>query len=338
MIEDPPYLIRQRKIARRRLHVDFIGLVLVATFFGPLQIMLDRGEEANWFASHFILTLAIVWMVSLATLVIWEWNNPRPVVNLRLFRNRTFGISMLLMFVLGFVLYGSIVLLPQYVQVLLGWSAERAGMVLSPAGFTLMLLMPVVGALIARFDARWLIALGFAICAAALCHMTIIDPQIDYFHAMMLRVYMAAGVALLFVPINTMAYTDAADDHNDDVSSMINLARSIGGSVGIAVSSAVMSERTQFHQARLVAHATAFDGSLRNFVTQLTIQLQHRGLSASQALSQSYVRLYQAVYAQAATLGYIDAFYLMALLSACMIPLCTLMKRNDPEHGIVIGY
>ncbi len=338
MIEDPPYLVRQRRMTwRRGLSIDFTGLVLVATFLGPLQIMLDRGEEANWFSSHLILILAVVWMTSLALLIIWETSHRRPVVNLRLFRNRTFAISTLLMFVLGFVLYGSIVLLPQYVQVLLGWSAERAGMVLSPGGFTLMLLMPLAGALVARFDARWLIAIGFATCVAALYHMTIIDPQIDYYNTMMLRVYMAVGVAFLFVPINTMAYTGVAAEHNDDVSAMINLARNIGGSVGIALSSAVVTERAQLHQANLVQHATSYDGSLHTFAVGVTAHLHQHGLSASHAISQTYARLYQALQAQAATLGYIDAFYLMALLSACMIPLVFLMKRNEPGRGMVLG-
>jgi MFS transporter, DHA2 family, multidrug resistance protein len=338
MIEDPPYLVRQRKMVwRRGLRVDFTGLVLVATFLGPLQIMLDRGEEANWFGSQLIVTLALVWTFSLAALIFRELNHKRPVVNLRLFRNRTFAISTLLMFVLGFVLYGSIVLLPQYVQVMLGWSAQSAGMVLSPGGFTLMLLMPIAGLLVARFDARWLIAIGFATCVAALYHMTIIDQQIDYFNAMMLRIYMAIGVAFLFVPINTMAYTGVAAEHNDDVSSMINLARNIGGSVGIALSSALVTERAQFHQATLVAHATAYDGPLRIFASQVTGHLHQHGLGASHAVSQTYARLYQAMQAQSATLAYIDAFYMMAVLSACMIPLVFLMKRSEPGRGMVLG-
>ncbi len=338
MIEDPPYLKRARKAAwRRGNRIDLTGLLLVATFLGPLQVMLDRGEEANWFSSRMIVTLALVWTFSLAALIFREWNIRRPIVNLRLFKNRTFAIATLLMFVLGFVLYASIVILPQYVQVLLGWSAERAGMVLSPGGFMLMILMPVAGALVARFDSRWLIAIGFSACAFALYHMTIIDPQIDYYHAMMLRVYMAVGVAFLFVPINTMAYTGIAPEHNDDVSAMVNLARNVGGSVGIALSWALITERSQFHQHNLVMHATNYDGQLRDLSTTMTALLHHGGLNPQSALVQSYARLYQGLQAQSSTLAYIDAFYLMAVLSAAMVPLVFLMKKNDPGRGMVLG-
>jgi MFS transporter, DHA2 family, multidrug resistance protein len=210
-------------------------------------------------------------------------------------------------------------------------------MVLSPGGFMLMILMPVAGLLVARIDARWLIATGFAISAFALYHMTIIDPQIDYYHAMMLRVYMAVGVAFLFVPINTMAYTGVAPEHNDDVSAMVNLARNVGGSVGIALSSALITERSQFHQHMLVMHATTYNDQLRDFSTTMTALLHHGGLSAQSALVQTYARLYQGLQAQSATLAYIDAFYLMALLSAAMVPLVFLMKKNDPGRGMVLG-
>lgn len=337
MIEDPPYLVRERRLTRRRgLQVDFIGLVLVATFLGPLQIFLDRGEEADWFGSKVILGLAIVWTVSLAALIVREWNHKSPVVRLALFRNRTFALSILLMFGLGFILYGSVVALPQFVQVLLGWTAERAGMVLSPGGFTLMLLMPVAGILVARFDARWLIAIGFSVCGLALYHMTIIDMQIDYYTAMMMRIYFAFGIALLFVPINTMSYTGVPPNHNDDVSSMINLARNIGGSVGIAMTSAIVVERAQFHQANLAANLTGYNIQVRSFAGSVSGYLHHGGLAASHALNQSYARLYEGLEAHSATLAYMDAFYVMAILSVCMVPLALLMKKPEPGRGMVL--
>src|SRR5215472_969514 len=164
MIQDPPYLVRERRrVHQRGWRIDFLGLVLVATFLGPLQIVLDRGEEDNWFGSHLITILAVICAASLLLLIWRELVAPRPVVNLRMFRNRTFALAILLMFVMGYVMYASLVLMPQYVQVLLGWSAERAGMVLSPGGLTLMLLMPVVGFLVGKVDARVLIVSGFAL-------------------------------------------------------------------------------------------------------------------------------------------------------------------------------
>jgi MFS transporter, DHA2 family, multidrug resistance protein len=338
MIDDPPYLVRARKATRRRgLNLDFMGLLLVATFLGPLQILLDRGEEADWFQSHLILALGIVAAGSFIALIWWEWVHKRPVVDLRLFRHRTFALATMLMFVLGFVLYGSIVLLPQYVQVVLGWSAAQAGMVLSPGGVTLMLLMPVVGLMVSRVDARWLIAIGFVLSALALYHMTIIDQQIDFRTAMMLRVYTACGLAFLFVPLNTIAYTGIPAEKNDDVSSMINLARNIGGSVGIALSSTIVARRMQLHHHDLAMHATNYDLRLREFSGQVQGLLHLHGLSHSNALDQTYARIYLGLNGQATTMGYIDAFYVMAVISALMVPLVFLMKRSDPGRGMVIG-
>ena len=338
MIQDPPYLIKERRKHRQNgLRIDFLGLLLVATFLGPLQVMLDRGEEDNWFGSHLITTLAVVAAVSLVLLVWRELVARRPVINIRLFRNRTFALAILLMFVMGYVMYGSLVLMPQYVQVMLGWSAERAGMVLSPGGLTLMLLMPLVGFLVGKVDARVLIASGFVLAMLALYHMTGLDAQIDYRNAVMMRIYMNLALALLFVPLNTIAYTDVPAHKNDDVSSMINLARNIGGSVGIALSSAVIVTRSQVHQHNLVMHATGYDLSLHNFTAQLAKLLQERGLSAAGALSQAYGRLYQGLELQAFTMAYIDAFYVMAVLSAAMVPLVLLMKRSNPGRGMVVG-
>jgi DHA2 family multidrug resistance protein len=338
MIQDPPYLVRERRRVRQRgWRIDFLGLVLVATFLGPLQIVLDRGQEDDWFGSHLITILAVVTAVSLVLLIWRELVAQRPVVNIKLFRNRTFALAILLMFVMGYVMYGSLVLMPQYVQVMLGWSAERAGMVLSPGGLTLMLLMPVVGFLVGKVDARVLIVSGFALSMLALYHMTALDTQIDYRNAVMMRIYMNFGLALLFVPLNTIAYTDVPAQKNDDVSSMINLARNIGGSVGIALSSALIATRVQVHQHNLVMHATGYDLSLRNFAAQLAQMLHERGLSAAGALQQTYARLYQGLDVQAYTLAYIDAFYVMAVLSAAMLPLVLLMKRSEPGRGMVVG-
>jgi MFS family permease len=194
MIRDPPYLIKERRKHRRNgLRIDFLGLLLVATFLGPLQVMLDRGEEDNWFGSHLITALAVVAAVSLVLLIWRELVARRPVVDIRLFRNRTFALAILLMFIMGYVMYGNLVLMPQYVQVMLGWSAERAGMVLSPGGLTLLLLMPVVGFLVGKVDARVLIASGFALAMLALYHMTGLDAQIDYRNAVMMRIDVHGG-------------------------------------------------------------------------------------------------------------------------------------------------
>jgi len=338
MIDDPPYLIKQRKAARRAgWNIDLGGLLLLTLFLGPLQVMLDRGQEDNWFASHYIAGLGAVAAAALAGVIVWELMSRRPIVNLRLFKNRTYAIANLLMFVLGFVLYGSVVILPQFLQVLMGYSATDAGMVLSPGGLAMVLLMPVAGGLVSRFDARWLIAAGFAASALALYHMTTLDLQVSFMAVVMLRIYQAGALAFLFVPINTLAYVDIPEGQNDEVSGMINLARNVGGSVGIAMVSTIVTRRTQVHDHGLVMHLTRYDKGVRVLTERMTQALTHAGLNTPEAAHKAVAGVYQGMQAQAATLGYLDAYFAMAVLCAAMVPLAFLMKRSDPSRGIVIG-
>ncbi len=338
MIEDPPYLIREQREARRkRWKMDLVGVLLLASFLGPLQVMLDRGQEQNWFESQAIATLAIVAAIALAGVIVWELAQEHPIVDLRLLRNRTYATASVMMFVLGFVLYGSVVILPQFLQVLMGYSATDAGMVLSPGGFAMVLLMPIAGELVSRFDARWLIAGGFALSAVALYHMTTIDLQMSYTAVVTLRIYQAGALAFLFVPINTIAYLDIPEEKNDDVSSMMNLARNVGGSTGIALVTTVVTRRTQFHHAELAAHVTRYSGGIRVLSSRLSQFLSHGGYGSTTAGHRAVAQLYEGLNAQAATMGYIDGYWAMAALCAAVVPLVLLMKKNDPSRGIVIG-
>lgn len=331
MVEDPPHLTRNRQAARRRgMRIDFVGLALLALTFGPLQVVLDKGEEDNWFQSHFIVTFAAITVAAFMIGVIWELLQDDPIVDLRLFKNRSFAVSALMMFALGLALYGTTVLLPEFVQVLMGYAAEDAGMMLSPGGLVIMALMPLMGILLSRIDARWLIASGFLILAAALYHMTGIDLEMNWGHAMMLRVYQSIGLAFLFVPINTVSYAGVKPEKNNQVSALMNLMRNVGGSIGISLSGAMVTERAQFHQHQLVQNATAYDLHMRSAVQTLTRTLQAAGLSTPDAMSQAYARVYASLQAQAQTLAYIDTFWVMAIASLCVVPLVFLLKRIEP--------
>ncbi|MGH9436234.1 MAG: MFS transporter, partial [Terriglobia bacterium] len=315
---------------------DWIGLVLVATFLGSLQIMLDRGEQANWFQSANIQTLALTCVLGFAALIIWEISQKNPIVDLRLFCYRSFGIANLLMFALGFVLYGSVVLLPQLMQNLMGYTAELAGLVLSPGGFAMVAVMPVAGGLAMLCDSRWLVALGFAASAFALYHMTTLDLGASFRSLVVLRIYQAGTLAFLFVPINTLAYSEIPGERNDDVSSMINLARNIGGSVGIALTSTLVTRRTQFHQHTLAANVTSYDYQVRAMHHHLGVLLSRGGLGVAGS-HQAFIRLYDSLQAQAAMMAYNDTFFIMAVLCAAMVPLAFLMKKNEVARGVVIG-
>jgi MFS transporter, DHA2 family, multidrug resistance protein len=331
MIQDPPNLVRERQRARRQgIRIDFLGLALLALAFGPLQVMLDKGEEDAWFQSHFIVALATVAAIAFVAGIIWELYQKQPIVDLRLFKNRSFAISSLLMFAMGYLLYSTTVLLPQFVQVLMGYTAELAGTMLSPGGLLLMAFMPIVGFLVARVDARWLIAFGFLTLSASLYHMTGIDLEISWSHAMMLRVYQSIGLAFLFVPINTAAYVGVKPEQNNQVSALMNLMRNIGASMGISLTGAMVTERAQFHQAQLAQSATSYSLNMQSSLQNLTNTLVPAGLSAPDALHQAYGRIYAGLQIQAQTLAYIDTFWMLATIALCLIPLLFLLKRAEP--------
>jgi DHA2 family multidrug resistance protein len=336
MIQDPPHLVRERKLARRRgMRIDFIGLALLALTFGPLQVVLDKGEEDDWFQSHFIVAFATIALVAFIIGVIWELYQKDPIVELRLFKNRSFAASSILMFALGFLLYATTVLLPQFVQALLGYTAELAGTMLMPGGLALMLVMPTVGFLVARIDARWLIAFGFLALSASLYHMTGVDLEISWSNAMMLRVYQASAIAFLFVPINTVSYAGMKTEQNNQVSALMNLMRNIGSSAGISLTGAMVTERAQFHQAHLVQSATSYNPNMQGSLQNLTNALVPAGLSAPDALHQAYGRIYAGLRMQAQTLAYIDTFWVLALIALCLIPLVLFLRKIEPGKAIV---
>jgi len=332
MVEDPPYLERERATSRS-VRVDFIGLVLVTVAFGSLQVTLDKGQQEDWFASPFIVFFALTTLVCLIATVIWENAHPNPIVNVRLLRRANFAVSTTLMFVIGAVLYGSTVLIPQFLQTLMGYTAERAGEVLSPGGFTTMLTMPLVGLLVSRVPAKYLIAFGFTGLSLALFHMTGINLSIDMTTATLYRVFQAASLAFLFIPINTVAYLGVPPEQNNQVSGMMNLARNIGGSVGIAFLTTMLARRSQVHQAYLVDHLSASNPILQDRLSALQ-QFAAGAGGAAQAMQQAYGRIYQTVLQQAALLSYVDIIRDFAVLTAVLVPLILLvLKRNKPAHA-----
>src|SRR5512142_1332215 len=256
MVEDPPWL-RDEKERSKRVAVDWVGLALVAVAFGSLQVVLDKGQEEDWFSSPMILVFAMAMVICLLGTIVWEWAHPSPIVDVRLFRNRNFATSVTLMFTLGAVLYGTTVLIPLFLQTLMHYSAESAGEVLSWGGLVTMAMMPVVGFLVSRVPAKYLVAPAFAGMALALFHMASLHLGIDPHTAAMYRVYQAIPLAFLFIPINTICYIGIPREQNNQVSGLMTLARNIGGSVGIAFLSTMLARRSQGFQNVLVGHVTA---------------------------------------------------------------------------------
>ena len=339
LVEDPPHIERQVKENRKKgLNLDFMGFGLLALGFGTLQLVLDKGQEDDWLGSHLITTAIVLCVSSLVTLIVYElWQirqGKKPILDLTLFKNRTFAMSFGFMFILGFALFGTTVLIPQFVQVLMGYTAELAGLVISPGGFAIMLLMPLVGFLIGRVDPRYLIALGFAITATALSLMHTLDLQVSYGYIAMLRVFQAAGLAFLFVPINTISYTGIPREKNNDVSGLTNLARNIGGSVGTSFLTTELARRAQFHQDRLAMHMSGQSAALSGAVASLKGYFQGRGgLTASPAQAQklALASIYNQLLRQANLLSYLDVIAVLSAGCALMIPLVFVMKK--PARG-----
>ncbi len=330
LVEDPPHLEVERKKATR---IDYVGFGLLGLGLGSLQVMLDKGEREDWFHSDFIVSFAVITVVSLVVAIIWEYYEKEPIIDIRLFKNRTFTISCIMMFMLGLALFGTTVLLPQMLQTLMGYSAQQAGMALSVGGLVVMMLMPLVGRLIGVTDPRYMLAFGWVVTAAALWHMTGLSLEMDFRYVLWLRVIQALGMAFLFVPINTLSYTDIPMEKNNAVSGLTNLMRNIGGSVGISVVLTMLSQRSQAHQHDLVEHATLYDPTMRATIAGISQALRQSGVAAADATQQAYLRVYLNVQRQAAVLAYLDVLYIFAIISALMVPLAFLMKRRKKTSG-----
>jgi MFS transporter, DHA2 family, multidrug resistance protein len=333
LIQDPPYL-RRRKLSETK--IDYIGLGFVALGLGTLQIVLDKGQRDDWFESHFILGLAIVSAVSLIFVVGWEWQHKDPIIDLHLFRERTFAVSNLLMFMLGFALLGSTLLLPLFLQTLLGYTAQLAGMALSPGGFAIMVLMPIVGWLLSRYDARYLLLFGLSMLSFSLFHMTNFTLGIDFKTAVLARVYQAVGLAFLFVPINTAAYSYLPREKNNAASGLMNLARNIGGSVGISFVTTMLDRRTQKHLSDLMSHLTAANAQFQAMLRGIAQQLMAHGASSADAQKQAYAVVQNMVQRQAAVLAYIDNFYVLGFVILAMVPMVFLMKKTKSSGGMAV--
>jgi DHA2 family multidrug resistance protein len=335
MVTDPPYLVAMRERARAEKHpVDFTGLALVALGFGALQVLLDKGQEDDWFASGFIRFFAFVSLTSLTLLVAWELRKHHPIVDLRLLGNRNFGLCNALLFLVGAILFASTVLLPLFEQTLLGYTAQKAGETLSVGGLVLLPLMPLVGWLATRISARWLVAFGFALCALALHMMTHINLGISFSVATTWRLVQALSLGFLFIPITTSSYVGLPHGKNEEASAILNLSRNLGGSVGIALMGSVVARRTQFHQDVLVARTSLLDPSFRATIARLQKAYEHGGAGTVRALRMAYASVYEELQRQATAMAYVDAFWILFVVSALAAGVALLLEANPRERKL----
>jgi DHA2 family multidrug resistance protein len=331
LVEDPPYLKEAKRTTGR---VDWPGLGLLAVGIGAAQVVLDKGEREDWFSSSFINFFVITSAICLLTAFFWELHHENPVIDIRLFRNRNFAVSCVMMFMLGVALFGGTVLIPQLVQTLMGYTAQQAGEVLSPGAIVIILLLPFIGMVVGKMDARRLIAFGWFLAALAMFYMTkTMNLGMSFHEVIMLRIYQMTGVAFLFVPIQTMCYVGIPPGKNNNVSGMTNLARNMGGSIGISLVTTLLARRGQFHQNRLAAHTSAYDPAFQSSVSNLAKTFQSAGYDAVHSTQMAYDRIYGALQAQASMLAYLDTIWIFAIAAGLMAPLAFLMLRPKPGTG-----
>ncbi len=334
MVEDPPYIKARRGAGVR---VDYIGVGLLTLAVGALQVMLDKGQEDDWFGSHFIVMLAITSAICFVGLIVWELHHDAPIIDMRMFKTFNFAISNLMMFNLGVLLFSSLVMMPQFLQTLMGYTAQSAGLVLSGAGVVLLFEMPIVGQLTTKVPAKYIMAFGWLCLAVGMFVSTRrLDLLISFSAAARLRIIQAFGLGFLFVPISLVAYVGIPPEKGNNVSGMVNFMRNIGSSVGTSMVTTILARRAQFHQSMIASHATNYDPAFRNQVAGIAAQLVKSGASAPDAQAGAFGRVYQNVLIQSQTLAYIDTFMVLSIAASVMFLVSFVVRKNNPMGGQVV--
>jgi DHA2 family multidrug resistance protein len=319
---DPPYL------HSGGLRVDLWGLGMLAVGMGALQIMLDKGQEADWFGSRLIVALALTAAAGLTAFVLRQLSIDHPIVRLRLLKRRNFGAGIALVFVLGFVLYGTLVLLPLFMQTLLDWTAVTAGFWTSPRGIGTAICMPLVGSLLGRgWDGRRMLVFGFVVASLAFFGYSRMDLQSGTWDIFWYQINQGVGMAFIFVPLTVLTMAPIAMQDTGYATSLYSVTRNIGSSMGISFVTTWVARRSQFHQSVLAAHVTPYNLAAQQTLAQGRAMFFHGGSDWVTAGRQSEGLLYRVVQQQAALLSFVEAFRIMGYLFLAIIPLVFFMRR-----------
>jgi DHA2 family multidrug resistance protein len=329
IVQDPPYMIR--KTLKQGLKIDFIGLGLLSVGLGFAQVVLDKGQTEDWFESRFIVWCAVIGVLGLIGVVLWELRQPEPLVDLRLFKQRNYSVATFMMFAMGVILYGTTVLLPILVQTLMGYTAEWAGLVLSPGGIVTLFVMPLVGRLLGVFQPRWLVVCGLVILGAGMYRLSELSLETGFWTFVTTWTMSRAGMPFLFVPINVMAFAYIPREKTNSATGLINLTRNMGGSVGISLVAAAQTRWAQVSQSNLAGNITALNPFYAGRLQHLQAALLAAGSSPTQAAQQAQAMLYSEMLRQSAMLAFVDVFRVLAWICVGLIPLMLLMK--PVKHG-----
>ena len=330
LVEDPPW-VRKKKSR----HIDYIGLSLITIGLGCLQVMMDRGEDDDWFGSNFIRLMALLAFLGIFGAIGWLLIAKRPIVNLMVFKDRNFSVGCMLIAAASAILYSSAVVIPQFTQQVLPYTATLAGLVLSPGGIAIIVLIPVVGALVEVMQPRYVIALGFLILGGGLVFANTITPDVDFRTLVMMRTTQTAGLGFLLVPITTLAFLSLPRELNSEGAALFAMFRNVSGSIGISLATAAITERTQVHQSYLSQWETPLYQPFQTLIANYEQALLAMGRAGSAIHDEAVSRAFQVFRTQAAVLAYADIFMYAAVVAFVMIPLSFLAspRKCGPEES-----
>lgn len=323
LVEDPPWLKE-----RRRRGLDFIGLGFIALGLGCLEIMMDRGEDAGWFESKFIQLMALLAFIGIAGAIAWLLVARKPIVDLDVFKDRNFATGCLMIAATGGILYASAVIIPQFAQQTLGYTATWAGLILSPGGVAVIFVIPIIGRLMKVVQTRFIIATGFFIMGCALAFSSGLTPDIDFTRLVEMRVFQTIALGFLFVPISTLAYQTLPRELNSDGAALYAMFRNVAGSIGISAATALVVQRSQAHQTYLGQYTSPFHQPYDALVAQYERTLISMGHAAHAVHDIAVGRIYQVFRTQVAILAYSDVFLIFSALAFFVVPFCFLASAK----------
>jgi DHA2 family multidrug resistance protein len=330
VVRDPAYL---KNLKRSNIRVDYVGISLIVVGVGFLQYVLDKGQENDWFSSQAILLSSIIAVVALAALVVREVTHDNPIMDLRLLSKRNFATAVTFSFILGMVLNGSTILLPQFLQNDLGYTAQQAGMALSPGGIALAFMMPIAGILATKFDPRAIIAIGFAVTSFGLFHVTNIYLGVSFNTMVAYRVIQVIGIPLIFIPISTLNYVGIPREKFNQVSGISNFMRNVGGAIGVSMLNNFITRQGQIHRTALTTHTNHANPFFERQLNAMTQNFIAMGAGASEASHRALAQLSAQIDLQSNVLGFVNSFWLLGLLVMFLIPLPFLMRRPSAEEA-----
>jgi len=321
LVEDPPWARIRSKVS-----TDYLGIGLIALTFASLQIMLDRGEDDDWFGSGFIRACAVAAAVGAATAVAWLLYTRKPVVRLDVLKDKNFRLGSFAIASFAIVLYGTAVLVPQLAQQHLGYTALLAGLVLSPASLCVILIIPLLNLVMPHVQTRLLVTAGFVLLGLSMLYSSTLAPDIDFRHLVLMRIAQTVGIGFLFVPVSVLAYQTVPQRLQGDATALFTMFRNVAGSVGISISTAAITSRTQAHMAYLAYHLTRTNPSFDATVSRVASAIQQLGATAAAALPKALGQTYLTLIAQASFLAYRDVYLYGALLAFAFVPFTLLFS------------